>query len=340
MATTDGIRAHDLIRDLLRAEANDSVPILMDYATGGPLGHVRTHAAAKLAELIPEGDSSYAGFFEAGLSDAELAYWSIQGLVRASGKSSFPALTQFALNPAHRVEDRGKAIREMALLGGQRFIQGRPSDPGHWKAADLPINELQAWAADGFQPGPGFSPPERHPRLDAPASRLDQIASQLDVKLAKLRKARQDPVNPSNWLVPASQSDLAAIQARWTLPSMYAEFLRDFSPLRVNLVSRRYYQGLDLYGASELLSAQHGYSLDPLTGERIGGWPSEYVVIANHAGDPFVLDLSRPGTVDAPVLTAGHDDPPILTAAGHLESGWNFAREAPSFLTFLEKLSR
>jgi hypothetical protein len=168
---------------------------------------------------------------------------------------------------------------------------------------------------------------------------LERIASQLDAKLAKLRKARQDPVNPSNWLVPASPSDLAAIQARWTLPSSYSEFLRNFSPLSVNIVSRKYYQGLNLYGASELLAAQHGYSFNPLTGERIDGWPTEYLVIANHAGDPFVLDLSQPGTVDPPVLTAGHDDPPAL-AAGHLASGWNFGREAPSFLTFLERLSR
>ena len=339
MGTTDGIRAHDLIRDLLRAETQESIPVLMEYATSGPLDHVRNYASAQIAELVPEGDASYADFFESGLSDAHLAYWSIQGLVRVAGKSSFPVLTQFALNPAHPVEDRGKAICEMALLGGQHFIQGRPSDPGHWKVSDLPVNELQEWAAGGFPPGPGFSPPERHPRLDAPESQLDRIASQLDAKLAKLRKARQDPVNPSNWLVPASQSDLAAIQARWTLPSMYSEFLRNFSPLRVNVVSRRYYQGLDLFGASELLAAQHGYSFNPLTGERIDDWPPEYLVIGNHAGDPFVLDLSHPSTVDAPVLTAGHDDPPMLTA-GHLESGWNFARETPSFLTFLERLSR
>lgn len=339
MATTDGIRAHDLIRDLLRAEASDSVPILMEYATAGSLDHVRAHAAARLAELIPEGDSSYAGFFEAGLSDAELAYSSIQGLVRASGKSSFPALTQFALDPAHRVDDRAKAIREMALFSGQHFIKGLPSDPGHWKAADLPIKELQEWAVAGFPPGPGFSPPERHPRLDAPESQLDRIASRLDAKLAKLRKVNQDPVNPSNWLVPASRADLAEIQARWSLPSTYMQFLRDFSPLRVQIVSRRYYQGLDLFGAAELLASQHGYALNPLTDERIDDWPPEYVVIASHAGDPFVLDLSQPGNDDAPVLTAGHDEPPILRAAD-LNWSWDFAREAPSFLAFLERLSR
>jgi hypothetical protein len=327
--TTDGIRAHDLIRDLLRAETTDSIPILVEYATSGPLDHVRWYASARLVDLVAEGDTAYAGFFEAGLSDAHLAYWSIQGLVRVSGKSSFPALTLFALNPAHRVEDRGKAIREMAILSGQHFIQGLPTDPGHWKGTDLPIKELEDWAAAGFPRGPGFALPERHARLDAPDSRLDQVASHLDAKLAKLRKANQDPVNPSNWLVPAMESDLAAIQSRWRLPYEYVQFLRDFSPLKVHIVSRRYFQGLDLYGAAELFAAQHGYSFNPLTGELDDSWPSAYVVIASHAGDPFVLDLSQDTADDAPVLTADHG-----------QGTWDFSQEAPSFLKFLEILSR
>jgi hypothetical protein len=329
MTTTNGGRAHDLIRELLRAETSVSIPILMEYATSGPLDHVRTHVSAQLADLVPEGDKAYAGFFEAGLSDPHLAYWSIEGLVRVAGQSSFPALTQFALNPAHAVDDRGKAIREMALLGGQRFIQGLPSDPGHWKATDLPIKEFQEWAAAGFPAGPGFGPPERDPRLDDPKSPLDQIASRLDARLAKLRKANQDLVNPTNWLAPATESDIAAIQARWRLPSTYVQFLRDFSPLRVHIVGRKYFQGLDLYGAAELFAAQTGYSFNPLTSERIDSWPDEYVVIASHAGDPFVLDLSHASSSDAPVLTARHG-----------EATWDFSHEAPSVLKFLETLSR
>jgi len=280
-------------------------------------------------DLLPKGDTAYAGFFEAGLSDPPLTYWSIQGLVRVSRESSFPALTQFALNATHRVEDRGKAIREMALLSGQRFIKGLPTDPGHWKVTDLPLKELEDWATAGFPLGPGFAAPERQGRLDAPESRLDRVASQLDAKLAKLRKANQDPVNPSNWLVPAPEADLAAIQARWSLPSTYVQFLRDFSPLRVRIVSRRYFQGLDLYGAADLLAAQHGYSFNPLTGEVIDSWPPAYVVIASHAGDPFVLDLSQDRTDDAPVLSARHG-----------QGSWDFAQDAPAFLTFLERLSR
>jgi hypothetical protein len=301
----------------------------MEYATSGPLDHVRNHASAQLADLVPEGDKAYVGFFVAGLSDPHLVYWSIQGLVRVAGQSSFPALTEFALNPAHEVEDRGKAIREMALLSGQRFIQGLSSDPGHWKATDLPVRELQEWAAAGFPAGPGFGPPERNARLDAPKSQLDQIANRLDAKLAKVRKTNQDLVNPTNWLVPATESDIAAIQARWTLPSTYVQFLRDFSPLRVNIVGRKSFQALDLYGAAELFAAQHGYSFNPLTNERIDSWPDEYVVIASHAGDPVVMDLSRGSPDDAPVLTARHG-----------QGTWVFSQETPSFLKFLESLSR
>jgi hypothetical protein len=301
----------------------------MEYATSGPLDHVRKYASAQLADLVPAGDKAYADFFEAGLSDPHLVYWSIQGLVRVAGQSSFRALTEFALNPAHDGEDRGKAIREMALLSGQRFIRGLPSDPGHWKATDLPITELQEWAAAGFPAGPGFGPPERSARLDAPKSPLDQIASRLDAKLAKVRKVNPDFVNPTNWLVPATESDIATIQARWRLPSTYLQFLHDFSPLRVHIVGRKYFQGLDLYGAAELLAAQNGYSFNPLTNERIDSWPDEYVVIASHAGDPVVMDLSGGSSDDAPVLTARHG-----------QATWDFSQEAPSFLKFLETLSR
>jgi len=329
MTTANGGRAHDLIRDLLRGEPTDSVPVLVEYATSGPIDHVRTYACARLVDLLPTGDTAYAGSFGAWLSDPSLAYWSIQGLVRGSRESSFPALTQFALNTTNRVEDRGKAIREMALLSGQRFIRGLPTDPGHWNVTDLPIKELEDWAAAGFPPGPGFAAPARQERLDAPESRLDHVASQLDAKLAKLRKANQDPVNPSNWLVPALEADLAAIQVRWRLPSTYIQFLRDFSPLRVHIVSRRYFQGLDLYGAAELPAAQYGYSLNPLTGEVVDSWPSTFVVIASHAGDPFVLDLSRDRTDDAPVLSARHG-----------QGTWDFVQDASAFLTFLERLVR
>jgi SMI1 / KNR4 family (SUKH-1) len=333
-----GIEAHDQVRRLLRAEPSESMPVLRDYSANGAIDHVRTHTCALLADLIDEGDRSFAAFFEAGLSDPALAYWSVKGLARSAGKSSYQVLTSFALDPAHRAEGRGRAVRELALLSGQHFAEGLPADPGQWTEGDLPIEQLQRWAADGYPDGVGFSPPERSPRLDSPQNPVDEVASRLDQKLARLRAQRQDPMNPSNWLTPASAADLAAIEARWHLPSTYIAFLRDFSPVKVTIDSRRYYQGLELYGAAALPAAQYGYSFNPKTKEVIDDWPPEYVVIANHAGDPYVLDLAHVSQGDAPVLTAGHDEPPVLIG-DQLRGGWRFRKEAPTFLAFLEKLA-
>ncbi len=329
MATTDGSEAHRLIRKLKAVPANDALAVLAEYAKSGPIDHVRTHAMSLAAARVDSGDRTFATLFEAGLSDLHVRYWSINGLVRVSGVESFPTLTALAKDSTHRLADRANAIRVMALHSGQHFIRGLPTDPGYWKELELPLQALDLWAVAGFPKGPGFDPPNPHPKLGAPETRLDQIASRLDAKLAKLRRERQDPVNPSNWLVPASEEALAEIEARWQLPPTYLDFLRYFSPLEVTITNRNYYQGLDLYGASKLLTAQHDYSFNPVSNTQIADWPAHYVVIADHALDPYVLDLSRIRGDDAPVLTAVHG-----------EGAWDFDEEAPSFLAFLERLSR
>ena len=180
----------------------------------------------------------------------------------------------------HRVEDRGKAIKELALDSGQRFIQGLLSDPGRWRDEQLPLAELQQWAAGGFPKGPGFEAPLRHSKLDQPESVIDFIASRLDAKLLKCRRESQDIANPTDWLTPASAADLESIQALWRLPRAYIEFLSKFSPLRVTIENRRYYQGLHLYEAAELIRRQRGYSYNPVTQSIITDWPADYVVIA------------------------------------------------------------
>jgi hypothetical protein len=149
------------------------------------------------------------------------------------------------------------------------------------------------------------------------------------LKLAKYRRERQDISEPSNWLTPATESELASIQARWSLPSNYVEFLSKFSPFRVTIENRRYYQGLRLYGAAGLIAGQHGYSYNPVTESALLEWPTDYVVIADHAADPLVLDLSESPATDAPILTAMHGT-----------GTWEFSKEAPSFLTLLERLAR
>lgn len=84
-----------------------------------------------------------------------------------------------------------------------------------------------------------------------------------------------------------------------------------------------------LFGAGELIGAQDCYSFDPLRNRPLEDWPEHLVVIANHGGDPFVLDLSKSTGKDAPVATAEH-------GAGD----WDFRRVAGSFREFLEGLAK
>jgi hypothetical protein len=332
MASEDGIETHRLIARLLRAgddHAADVRSILAEYAASGPLDHCRTHAMAQLAKIVAAGDLGCRSAFELGLVDPHLAYWSLEGLVKVLGAASYSQLVAFALDPSHKTEDRSKAIRELAIDSGQHFIRGLPSDPGRWRDEQLPLTEIGQWQEAGFPKGPGFDQPIRHPKLDTPESTIDLLASRLDTKLSKSRRQRQDVMNPTDWLTPSSVADLTAVRALWPLPTVYLEFLSKFSPLRVTIENRRYYQGLRLYGAAELISGQLGYSRNAATQEALADWPANYVVIADHAADPFVLDLT-----DRPV-----DDARILTAM-HGTGSWDFRKEAPSFLAFLERLAR
>jgi hypothetical protein len=302
MASKDGIQTHRLIARLLRAASGhteDVQSILAEYSKNGPLDHCREHAMARLAGIVPRGGSAYRSVFESGLIDPHIAYWSIEGLVRVVGSLSYAQLTAFALDSSKKTEYRAKAIRKMALDSGQQFILGLPSDPGLWRKDQIPLSEVQKWAAAGFPRGPGFYQPSRHSNLDAPQSTIDFAASRLESKLAKYRRERQDIAEPSNWLTPAPESELASVQALWSLPSNYLEFLSKFSPLRVTIENRRYYQGLRLYGVAELISGQHGYSCDPNTESAFPEWPTNYIVIADHAADPVVLDLGGNPTTDA-----------------------------------------
>ena len=89
---------------------------------------------------------------------------------------------------------------------------------------------------------------------------------------------------------------------------------------------KRQVEDLQLFGAAELEEAQHGYSFNPIKNEVIAIWPKQYVVIAEMAGDPFVLDLSAAKKGDAPVLTAKHG-----------QGSWKFRKVADTFLEFLQK---
>lgn len=83
-----------------------------------------------------------------------------------------------------------------------------------------------------------------------------------------------------------------------------------------------------LFGASELIEGQFGYSTHGKTGEPLD-WPGNLVVIASEWGNPYCLDLARSDGCNAPIVTARHGT-----------GSWNFEDDDLSFLGFLESLVR
>jgi hypothetical protein len=116
-------------------------------------------------------------------------------------------------------------------------------------------------------------------------------------------------------------NQLSEINNRWNLPKVYLEYLEKHE-------EDEFLEEMRLYGSTNLISNQEGYSYNPVTQKIIEVWPENYVVIADIDADPFVLDLSNSDGKDAPVLFAYHG-----------EGEWSFEKCADSFGEFIsEKL--
>jgi hypothetical protein len=333
MATTDGKVACDAINALtkhaIKGDA-DAKAGLAEYTENGQVIHYRTHACASLAKIVNESDRELAHLFEQGLSSETTRYWSILGLLNILGGSAYDRLTKIVFDESLLLADRAHAIKCLARHSRQPFDRQLPADPGGWRASDLRIDEVAAWSKAGCPGGTGHRAPTRHPALDNPKTDFETIVSRFDKLLAKKRDQRQDSADPTDWLAVADPGDLQRITARWAFPSTYVDFLTRFSPVKVRIVSKRFWNsGLQLFGVDELIAAQDGYAFNPVKKESIPDWPKEFVVIASHGGDPFVLDLSSSDGVDAPVLTAQHGT-----------GEWDFHRVADSFGEFLKSLVR
>jgi len=301
--------------------------ILSAYARDGQLLHWRSSLLNAIVDLMRPQELQ--DFFNWAVTMPELAYWGIDGLLKSQGKQAYDTVVAMAVSDHLRLEVKAKAVKSLAVFSRQPFDAGLSPDPGHWKAGSLPLEDVLAWQRAGYPDGAGFAPPATHPSLAKPASALEKAAALLEQRLAKERQQDQDLARPSNWLVVADVADLAAIDQRWPLPAIYRDFLARFSPLRVYIDSEDYFQGLNLYGASDLIKAQHGYSYNPVDQEVIAGWPAHYVVIADAGADPYCLDLSAIDNGDAPVYTAEH-------GAG----AWEFTRHADSFVDFVEEIAK
>jgi hypothetical protein len=331
-STNDGIvacKAMDKLAALAKKGDMAAKQVLARYVNEGPIGHVRSFVCAKLAEFVKQPDPEFAAVFRKGLSDPGVRHWSILGYLNSVGKDAYKELVRIAEDDQVRLEDRAHAIKCLARHSKQKFDQGLPADPGFWKETDLRLSDLKAWADGGFGQGAGHAEPRRHPSLDKPKSAWEELVSRFDKKLARQRQRRQDLAEPTDWLALAGPEDIERIKAHWNLPSLYLDFLTRFSPISVILESRRFYNSFRLYGAGELIEAQDGYSFDPENQAPIEDWPSNLVVIADHGGDPFVLDLAKSDGEDAPVSTAEHG-----------MGVWEFEPAAKSFRDFLETLAK
>ena len=328
---TDGVKFSKLKDRLLKKHASDDrlavLDILTAYARDGQLLHWRSFLMSDIVHLV-EG-SQHAAFFAWALEQPELAYRAVDGLLKSIGVDAYAPLVALAASGATRLEVRAKAIKSLAVFSRQPFDAGLPADPGHWKAEQLRLCAVLAWQADGYPDGAGYKAPARHFSLTQPLSRLEKAAAFLERQLALRRQHEQDLAQPSNWLTVASAGDMAAIDAHWVLPEIYRRFLEWYSPLRVHVDGKRFPQGLHLYGAAELVKAQHGYSVHPERHHAIASWPPKLVVIADAGGDPYCVHLEeRSIDGDLPVYRAEHGT-----------GEWRFELHTDDFIDFLHEIA-
>ena len=327
---TDGSKFARLKERLLKKHVPDDrlavLDILMAYARDGQLLHWRSFLMTDIVALVEPGE--HGTFFSWSLEMAGLAYWGVDGMLKSMGKAAYGPLLALATAEHTTLSVRAKAVKSLAVFSRQPFDAGLPYDPGHWKAEQLQLDAVLAWQRDGYPDGAGHVLPATHAALDDPRTPLEKAAAMLDKKLAARRRKEQDLAQPSNWLTIASAADMAGIAQRWALPEHYRRFLACHSPLRVCIDSPQYFQGLSLYGAAELIKAQHGYAWNPVSGDAIAGWPEQYLVFADAGADPYCLDLGAIADGDAPVYTAEHGT-----------GTWCFERHADSFIDFLNEIA-
>lgn len=323
-ATKDGGVAFQQAELLLERECDEqATKALADYALAGTFDHVREHVMSVLADRASAEDQTHSELFLKGLDLAACRYWAAKGATKTLGARVYPKLLELCRDEALPVEDRAQAIKCLATHSGQPFDRDLSADPGFWEEDDLRVEEVVAWAANGYPPGDSYPDPLRHPALDDPQSNLERLVAALDVYLAARRATEQDPANPSNWLTPSSESEIDAIRTRWDLPPVYLDFLTRFSPLRVHVEQHLDHEGEDflpqlaLFGAHELIERQARY--------EGAGWPSDLVVIADQNADPYAIRLDY-----------GKESP--VHFAFHGEGEWDFEEVAPTFEAFLARV--
>ena len=327
----DGLKVYKLIQKLSKKGTVGSdrlsvVQALLDYAEKGSFVAHRSSALDAAVPLLDSSDTAFQAILFRLLERSETTYWSMDALMKVLGRDCYPVLAKFALNGRNDLEDRAKAVEVLCQHAHLPWIEKLSGDPGEWLSKDLPLKELRDWIKQGYPATAKMPEVKCHPDLLRPKTELDRTAHALEAVLA-IQLANQRERSPTQGrLLPSSPAIIEALLQRWKLPSTYVRFLKKYSPNSVLISLKRQVEDLQLFGAAELELAQHGYSFNSIKNEVIDIWPKHFVVIAEMAGDPFVLDLSAAQKGDAPVLTAKHG-----------QGSWKFRKIADTFLEFLQK---
>ncbi|WP_409415893.1 SMI1/KNR4 family protein [Flavobacterium sp. PS2] len=316
-----------LIKSFSTTDREKVIEILIQYSKDGKMLHWRNFLLTDIIDLVQEDETNYSDFFEWTITKPELTYWGIDGLIKTKGIKAYKTLIELAQNESLPTEVRAKAIKSIAIHSKQPFDRDLPKDPGYWKIENFRIDELLDWQSKAYKQGSGHKEPQIHPTLKNPKTELEKAVSKLDDKLKIERDKQQDLSNPSNWLAIAAENKIAEIEKKWKLPENYLLFLKSYSPIRVFIDDEKFFQGLNLYGADDLIKSQNGYSFNSITNEILEDWPSNYIVIADAGADPYCIDITNITNNDAPIYTSMHGN-----------GKWEFEKYSDSFIDFIKDI--
>ncbi len=312
-----------LIKNFSETDREKVIGILIKYCKEGQLLYWREFLLSDIIRLVQDEETPYISFFEWAITNPELMYWGIDGLIKTKGKKSYDELINLASNEEVELQNRAKAIKHIAIESKQPFDRDLPEDPGYWKVHDLRLDELINWKNNGYESGIGYEVPVTHPSLDNPKTEFEKIVAKLNKKL-KANRRDQDLSDPSDWLNIADKNQITEIENKWKLPDTYLLFLKQYSPLKVFINSKEKYHSIHLYGTDNLIKNQEGYSFNPISKEIIKDWPTNFVVIADSGADPYCIDINDP---HGPVYYSMHGT-----------GTWEFEKYSDSFEEFLKEI--
>jgi hypothetical protein len=162
--------------------------------------------------------------------------------------------------------------------------------------------------------------------MDSDLQQLKQHVQRLEHYLSL--EAGEDQV----LFAPAAPEILAEITTKYNLPEMYLNYLTTFGRNAIDLGM------FSLFSAKEVLEKQkmwtNYFRLTDASGKRLEqiepGIQGMLFIGENELDDPIMLNLNKGSGIDAPVMSAMHDN---------YQSEDDLYEESPTFLEYLEMLA-